>query len=100
LTSTILFVMIYAFVVSTASGPVPAFFSEMFPTEVRNSAAGFAYNGGLIVGSWSPLIAVSLISLVQKEFIPVAVGVNIIIGAVILIIGTLLNPETKDRDLS
>ena len=100
LTSIILFVMIYAFVVSTASGPVPAFFSEMFPTEVRNSAAGFAYNGGLIVGSWSPLIAVSLISFVQKEFIPVAVGVNIIIGAVILLIGTLLNPETKDRDLS
>jgi hypothetical protein len=25
---------------------------------------------------------------------------NIIIGAVILLIGTLLNPETKDRDLS
>jgi len=100
LTSTVLFVVIYAFVVSTASGPVPAFFSERFPTEVRNSAAGFAYNGGLIIGSWSPLIAVSLISLVQKEFIPVALGMNIIIGAVILLIGTLLNPETKDRDLS
>lgn len=100
LTSTVLFVVIYAFVVSTASGPVPAFFSERFPTEIRNSAAGFAYNGGLIVGSWSPLIAVSLISLVQREFIPIALGVNIIIGAVILLIGTLLNPETKDRDLS
>jgi MFS family permease len=100
LTYTVLFVVIYAFVVSTASGPIPAFFSERFPTEIRNSAAGFAYNGGLIVGSWSPLIAVSLISLVQREFIPIALGVNIIIGAVILLIGTLLNPETKDRDLS
>ena len=97
---TILFVVIYAFVISTASGPVPAFFSERFPTEVRNSAAGFAYNGGLIVGSWSPLIAVSLISLVQTELIPVALGANIIIGSIILLIGTLLNSETKDRDLT
>ena len=45
-------------------------------------------------------IAVSLISQVQSEFIPAALGMNIIIGAVILLIGTLLNPETKDRDLS
>ena len=100
LSLTILFVMIYAFIVSTASGPIPAFFSERFPTEVRNSAAGFAYNGGLIVGSWSPLIALSLISLVQTELIAVVLGVNIIIGSVILLIGTLLNPETKDRDLT
>lgn len=100
LMATILFVITYAFIVSTASGPVPAFFSERFPTEVRNSAAGFAYNGGLIVGSWSPLIAVSLISLVRVEFIPIALGVNIMIGAIILLVGTLLNPETKDRDLT
>jgi MFS family permease len=96
----ILFVMIYAFVVSTASGPIPAFFSERFPTEVRNSAAGFAYNGGLIVGSWAPLIALSFISMVETELIPVALGLNIIIGALILVAGTLLNPETKDLDLS
>ena len=100
LSHTILFVVIYAFVISTASGPVPAFFSERFPTEVRNSAAGLAYNGGLIVGSWSPLIAVSLISLVQTELIPVALGANIVIGSLILLIGTLLNPETKDHDLT
>jgi hypothetical protein len=49
-----MFVIIYAFFVSTASGPVPAFFSERFPTEIRNSAAGFSYNAGLIFGSWSP----------------------------------------------
>jgi len=100
LSLTILFVVIYAFVVSTASGPIPAFFSERFPTEVRNSAAGFAYNGGLIVGSWSPLIALSLISSLQTELIPLAIGANIIIGSIILLVGTLLNPETKDRDLT
>jgi len=96
----IIFVMIYAFVVSTASGPIPAFFSERFPTEIRNSAVGFAYNGGLIVGSWAPLVALSFLSIVEKELIPIALGMNIVIGALILLVGTLLNPETKDRDLS
>ena len=55
-----LFVIVYAFVISTASGPIPAFFSERFPTQARNSAAGFSYNAGLIFGSWSPLIALYL----------------------------------------
>lgn len=94
-----IFVVAYAFVVSTASGPVPAFFSERFPTQVRNSAAGFSYNAGLIFGSWSPLIALHLMSGVQSELVPLALGVNIIIGAVIVIIPTLLSRETKDVEL-
>ncbi len=95
-----LFVIIYAFVVSTASGPVPAFFSERFPTEIRNSAAGFSYNAGLIFGSWSPLIALTLMSLVERSFSPVILGLNIIIGAVIVIVPTLLSPETKEYELN
>jgi MFS family permease len=93
------FVLIYAFVISTASGPVPAFFSERFPTNLRNSAVGFSYNAGLIFGSWSPLIALHLMSSVAKEMIPVALGINIIIGAVIVIIPTILSRETKDLEL-
>lgn len=94
-----LFVIVYAFVISTASGPIPAFFSERFPTQARNSAAGFSYNAGLIFGSWSPLIALSLMSSSAKEMIPVALGINIIIGAVIVIIPTMLSRETKNVDL-
>lgn len=94
-----LLVAVYAFVISTASGPVPAFFSERFPTQVRNSAAGFSYNAGLIFGSWSPLIALYLMSSSAKEMIPVAVGINIMIGAVIVIVPTLLSRETKDVEL-
>lgn len=93
------YVIVFAFVVSTASGPVPAFFSERFPTQVRNSAAGFSYNAGLIFGSWSPLIALSLMSNVEKNLIPLALGANIIIGAVIVIIPTVLSRETKDVEL-
>jgi len=94
-----LLVIVYAFVISTASGPVPAFFSERFPTQVRNSAAGFSYNAGLIFGSWSPLIALYMMSNVSKEMIPIALGINIIIGAVIVIIPTLLSQETKNVEL-
>ncbi|HEY8109923.1 MAG TPA: MFS transporter [Candidatus Nitrosotenuis sp.] len=94
-----IYIVVFAFVVSTASGPVPAFFSERFPTQVRNSAAGFSYNAGLIFGSWSPLIALSLISNVEKSLIPLALGANIIIGAIIVIVPTILSRETKDVEL-
>ena len=95
----VLYVVVFAFVISTASGPIPAYFSERFPTQIRNSAAGFSYNAGLIFGSWSPLIALYLMSSVPKQMIPVALGINIIIGAIILIIPTLLSQETRDVDL-
>lgn len=95
----VLYVVVFAFVISTASGPIPAYFSERFPTQIRNSAAGFSYNAGLIFGSWSPLIALYLMSSVPKQMIPVALGINIIIGAIILIIPTLLSRETRDVDL-
>lgn len=95
----VLYVVVFAFVISTASGPIPAYFSERFPTQIRNSAAGFSYNAGLIFGSWSPLIALYLMSGVPKHMIPVALGINIIIGAIILIIPTLLSRETRDVDL-
>ena len=95
----VLYVIVFAFVISTASGPIPAYFSERFPTQIRNSAAGFSYNAGLIFGSWSPLIALYLMSSVPTQMIPVALGINIIIGAIILIIPTLLSRETRDVDL-
>ena len=95
----VVYVVMFAFVISTASGPIPAYFSERFPTQIRNSAAGFSYNAGLLFGSWSPLIALSLMSYVPKQMIPVALGINIIIGAIIVIVPTLLSRETKDVDL-
>jgi len=92
-------IVLFAFLVSTASGPVPAFFSERFSTQIRNSAAGFSYNAGLIFGSWSPLIALMLVSNVDKTMIPLAMGANIIIGAIIVIVPTLLSRETKEVEL-
>lgn len=104
----ILYASTLVFVSSTAFGPIPAFLSERFPTEIRNSASGFAYNGGLIIGAWSPLIAINLLSLASSfpssssysnSLVPFALATNIIIGAVIIFAGSRLNPDTRGVDL-
>ncbi|MBV9175965.1 MAG: hypothetical protein JO297_02885, partial [Nitrososphaeraceae archaeon] len=41
----ILYASTVVFVSATAFGPIPAFLSERFPTEIRNTASGFAYTG-------------------------------------------------------
>jgi len=78
---------------------MPAFLSETFPTAIRNSASGFVYNGGLIIGSWSPLIAIHLLSHVHQQFIPCALAINVMIGSIIIFIGSRVNPDTSDIDL-
>jgi MHS family proline/betaine transporter-like MFS transporter len=102
----VLYASIVVFVSSTAFGPIPAFLSERFPTEIRNTS-GFAYNGGLIIGSWSPLIAINLLSRAGSSLsssslnllIPFAFALNIIIGAAIIFAGSRVNPDTRNVDL-
>lgn len=94
----IIYGSIVVFVSSTAFGPIPAFLSERFPTEIRNTASGFAYNGGLIIGSWSPLIAINLLSNIPHQ-LPFVLALNIIIGAIIILVGSRLNPDTRNVDL-
>lgn len=92
-----IFTAIFIFVATTGFGPIPAFLSERFSTEIRNSATGFVYNSGLIVGSWAPLVAVSLLTN-ANEMIPYLLGINIIVGSIIIIIGAKLNPDTRNVD--
>jgi hypothetical protein len=76
--------------------------------EIRNTASGFAYNGGLIIGSWSPLIAIYLLSTVTSipslsslpNLAPILLALNIIIGASIILVGSRLNPDTRNVDLA
>ncbi|HKU83431.1 MAG TPA: MFS transporter [Candidatus Nitrosocosmicus sp.] len=91
------------FLSATAFGPMPAFLSERFPTEIRNTASGLVYNGGLILGSWSPIIALSLLvnaKSISPTLIPLVLALNISIGAIILIIGSRFNPDTRDVSLN
>jgi len=94
----IFYLVVFVFVATTGFGLIPAFLSERFLTEVRNSACGFVYNGGLIVGSWSPLIAINLLSN-AGSFIPFVLSLNIMIGLTVALVGARLNPETRDADL-
>jgi MFS family permease len=93
------YTIILIIVATTGFGPIPAFLSERFPTEVRNSASGFIYNGGLIFGSWAPLIAVTMLSKAM-EWIPILLGINVIVGSIIILIGAKINPETRDVDIT
>ncbi len=99
----IFYASVLVFVSATAFGPIPAFLSERFPTEIRNTASGFVYNGGLIIGSWSPIIAITLLSHTKyfsPILIPLALALNISIGALILLIGSRLNPDTRYLNLN
>jgi MFS transporter, MHS family, proline/betaine transporter len=90
----IIYTIILIMAATTGFGPIPAMLSERFPTELRNSASGFVYNGGLIFGSWAPLIAVTLLAN-AGEILPYLLGLNLIIGSIIILVGTKINPETK-----
>ncbi|MGD2106441.1 MAG: MFS transporter [Nitrosopumilaceae archaeon] len=92
------YIIVIVFVATTGFGAIPAFLSERFPTEIRNSASGFAYNGGLFFGAIAPIVALNLVSK-SGEFAPFLLGFNIILGSVIILIGTKINPETKDVDI-
>ena len=96
-----LYSSLLVFFVSTGFGPMPIFLAERFPTEIRNSAAGFVYNGGVLVGSWAPLLAITLLSYFDKYNITqyYAVAINVIIASIILIIGSRVNPDTRNVDL-
>jgi MFS family permease len=92
------YLVILILAANTGFGPIPAFLSERFLTEVRNSASGFVYNGGLIVGSWSPLIAIHLLSN-AGSLAPLVLALNVIVASIITLAGAMVNPETRDVDL-
>ena len=94
----IIFTMILIMVATTGFGPIPAFLSERFSTGIRNSASGFAYNGGLLFGSWAPMISVSLLSN-NGNLIPFLLAATVIVGSLIILVGVKINPETRDVDM-
>lgn len=62
-------------------------------------ASGVVYNGGLIIGAWAPLIAIGMLSYVEPSYVSLALAANVIIGSVIILVGSRINPETRDVDL-
>lgn len=94
----IFFVSMLIMIATSGFGPIPAFLSERFPTEIRNTSSGFVFNAGLIVGAWAPLVAVE-IGAGSGHLQPILFGINLMIGCILVLIGLKLNPETRDVDL-
>lgn len=81
---------------SGSFSPMGAFFSELFPTPVRASGAGFSYNFGRGIGALFPM----LVGYVSGH---TSLGTAIsIFGAgayLIMILSALMLPETRGRQL-
>jgi MFS family permease len=78
-------------------GPMAAFITEMFPTKVRSSGAGFGYQvAGIVGGALAPLIAQLLTQSFATTF---AVSVYVALTAVLAVVSSLLAKETSRKDL-
>jgi len=84
------------FFASGVFSPIGAFFTELFPSRFRGSGQGFSYNFGRGVGALFP-------TLVGYLSVRVTLGQAIAIFAasayLIMILGTVLLPETRGKEL-
>jgi Na+/melibiose symporter-like transporter len=80
------------------SSVIGAFFSELFPTDVRYSGTSVAYNlASLVAGSLSPIIALML----YKQFgTGYAIGLYLAFMGLVSLISVLFAKETKNIRLS
>jgi MFS family permease len=74
------------------------FLTELFPTRIRGSGQGFAYNFGRGVASFNPLL-VGLFTSAQFS-LGQSIGLFAVIAYGLLIAAALLLPETKGRILT
>ena len=80
------------------SAVIGAFFSELFPTEVRYSGVSLAYNlASVLAGSLAPIIAIALYTRFGTGY---AIGAYLAAMGVISLIASLLARETQSVDLA
>jgi metabolite-proton symporter len=98
--STILittFLCLELFLMGCTFAPMGALLPELFPTSVRYTGAGAAYNlGGILGASLAPYIAQQLVQHGGLSW----VGGYITVAAVISVLAALLIHETRDQDLA
>ena len=73
------------------------FLTELFPTRIRGSGQGFAYNFGRGISAWN-VTFVGILSATMP--LGQSIGVFAGIAYALVIVAALLLPETKGRDLS
>jgi MFS family permease len=84
------------FFVSGSFSPIGSFFTELFPSRLRGSGQGFAYNFGRGVGALFPtLVGYLAIRITLGK----AIAVFGVAAYLVMIIAVLLLPETKGKEL-
>jgi len=91
------FLSIELFLMGATFAPMGALLPELFPTRVRYTGAGTAYNlGGILGASLAPYIAQKLVSHGGLGW----VGGYISVAAAISLLAAFLVRETRDRELA
>ncbi len=93
--------LLWVFIVGGASaafyGWLPLYLPELFPTRIRATAQGFAFNAGRVLAAGGTFIAGWLLKLFQEDYARMGAWITLIyIGGMVLI---LFCPETKNRPL-
>jgi MFS family permease len=79
-------------------GPIAAFLVELFPTRIRYTSMSLPYHiGNGWFGGFLPLIATSIVVFTGNIY--AGLWYPIAVAAMSLVIGAMLLPETKDRDI-
>ena len=85
------------FFTSGAFGPMGSFFTELFPTHLRGSGQGFTYNVGRGIGAFFP----ALVGIFSARLpLGSAIALFSLSAYLLMVIGVILLPETRARDLS
>ena len=85
------------FFVSGNFSGVGAFFTELFPSRVRGSGQGFAYNFGRGVGALFPV----LVGFLSRQMgLGVAIGTFAVAAFVVVVLAVALLPETRGKELA
>jgi len=85
------------FFASGSFSPMGSFLTELFPTRVRGSAQGFAYNFGRGVGALFPTLVGYLSARLSLGH---AIAVFAITAYLTMIVAVILLPETRGKELS
>ncbi|AKK11066.1 MFS transporter [Corynebacterium uterequi] len=97
ISSVMAFLGIGMFLMGMIFGPMAAVLPELFPTNVRYTGSGIAYNVSSILGaSVAPFIATALANSRGVH----AVGLYLVVVSVVSLIAVALIRETKDDDMT
>ena len=97
-TTSILSMMLFAFIVGSYMGPIPTLFVELFPTRVRFTAVALSYNLGVaIFGGTAPMIGAALYKVTGSQ---ISLSYYLVFLSTLCLCALLFYKETYKYNLS